>query len=105
MKPRSQYDRERFRKRSALLLALVLAVFAIVQVAHAHDGLASDDGSSSAATHCSICVAAHSVPLATAVSFAPVLAFCFGSIAVSNPQSDSQLLTHFVFIRPPPHTL
>ena len=105
MKPNSQYDRERFRKWSVLLLALVLAVFAMVQVVHSHDGMASDDGSSSAATHCSICVAAHSVPLPVAVSFLPVLAFCCDSIAAAEPQLGSQLRIQSAFIRPPPQTL
>ena len=102
MKPFSQYDRERFRKRSALFLALVLAVFAVVQVAHAHDGLASDEGSGSAATHCSICVAAHSAPQVTTISFAPILAFSATVAPVQDPQLESQLAVPSSFIRPPP---
>ncbi|HVZ17958.1 MAG TPA: hypothetical protein VG897_12620, partial [Terriglobales bacterium] len=87
MKRNSQYDREPFRKGSALLLALVLAVFAVAQVSHAHDGLANDEGSRSAAAHCSICVAAHSVPLSTTVSFAPVLTFTDDFVPALEQQS------------------
>jgi len=105
MNPNSQSDSERSRKWNALLLVLALAVFAVVQVVHVHNGSANEDGPSSAATHCSLCVAAHAVPFAPAISPAPVLTFNTEVVSASDPEVSSQLLVPTAFIRPPPQVL
>jgi hypothetical protein len=105
MNPNSQSDSERSRKWKALLLVLVLAVFGVVQVVHVHNGSANEDGPSSPATHCSICVAAHAVPLAPAISPAPVLTFTTHLVFVSDPELGSHLVVSSAFIRPPPQAL
>ena len=105
MNPNSQSDSERSRKGNALLLVLVLAVCAVVQVIHVHTGSADEDGPTSPATHCSICVAAHAVPLAPAINPAPVLTFDTHVVSASDPELGSQLLIFFAFIRPPPQAL
>jgi len=105
MKPTSQFDHERLRQWGALFLVLVVAVFGFVQAVHVHDGLTADDNPQSAATHCLICVAAHSAPVVTTVSFAPVLAYTATVTPVADPQLDAQLVIHSAFIRPPPLSL
>ena len=105
MKPHSQSDRAAFQRWAALLLVLVVALFGFVQAVHMHDGLSPDDGPSGAPTHCLICVAAHSVPVITAVSPAPVLAFTAVFVAAADPQPRSQLVIPSAFIRPPPQSL
>jgi hypothetical protein len=104
MKRISQSDRRYLLRWSVSLLVLVVAVFGFVQVAHMHGVLTNDDGPSSA-VHCSICLAAHSVPVITAVSFTPVLALTNTFVAVSETQQQSQLLIPSSFIRPPPQVL
>jgi hypothetical protein len=105
MKPVSQFDRKRLFKLGALLLVLVVAVFGFVQAVHVHDGLATDDNPASAATHCLICVASHSAPVVTTVSFTPTLAPAATVTPASDPQLSSQLIIPSAFIRPPPQAL
>jgi hypothetical protein len=105
MKPNSQFDHGRFQKWSALLLVLVVAVFGFVQAVHVHDGLATDDNPASAATHCLICVASHSAPVVTTVSFTPTFAPSAVVTPAAEPQLSSQLVIPSAFIRPPPQAL
>jgi hypothetical protein len=105
MKPNSQFERGRFLKWSALFLVLVVAVFGFVQAVHVHDGLATDDNPTSASTHCLICVASHSAPVVTTVSFAPALAHTATVTSVADPQLSSRLSIPSAFIRPPPQAL
>lgn len=102
MKPSRQFDRLPFQKWIALLFVLVVAVFGVVQAVHVHDGLPTGDDSGSPASHCLICVAAHSVPVVTTVSLSPVLTLTAGVIPESDPQLYSQLVIFSAFIRPPP---
>ena len=105
MKPNSQTDRSTFLKWNALLLVLVVAVFGFVQAVHVHDGLPTNDEPGSPTTHCLICVAAHSVPVITTVSFTPVLTLTASVTPVVDPQLTPQLVISTAFIRPPPSVL
>jgi len=88
-----------------MLFVLVVAVFGFVQAVHVHDGLATDDGPGAPAAHCLICVAAHSAPIVTTASLAPVLAHTATVTPVLDPQLSTQLVIPSAFIRPPPQAL
>jgi len=105
MKPTSQSDRAAFQKWIVSLFVLVVAVFGIVQAVHVHDGLATDEGPGVPAAHCLICVSAHSAPIVTTVSLAPVLAHTATITPVLDPQLHPQLEIFSAFIRPPPQAL
>lgn len=93
------------RRWLAWLCVAIVAVFGFVQAVHVHDGLASDESPSAPAVHCLICVAAHSAPAVTAISFAPTLTFTANVVAVPDPQLESQLVVPSSFIRPPPQSV
>lgn len=105
MKPKSQFDRTWLLKWTAMLFVLVVAVGGFVQAVHMHDGLAPGDGPVAPASHCLICVAAHSAPVITTISFAPVLAITATIVAAAEPQLRSRLSIPSAFIRPPPQVL
>jgi len=101
----SQFDRARLRKWSALVVVLVVTAFAVVQVTHVHNGVRGGDDPGSPSTHCLFCVAAHSAPIVTTVTFTPVLALTAAVTPVIDPQLYSQLVIFSAFIRPPPQVL
>jgi len=105
MKLSNQFDRPAFQRWGALLLVLVVAVFGFAEAVHVHDSLAPDHGPTAPATHCLICVTAHSVPVITAISITPVLAYTATVIATVDPQLRSCLVISTAFIRPPPAVL
>jgi len=97
-----QLERPLLRKCTALLFVLVMAGFGFVQAVHVHDALASQ---SSPASHCSLCVVAHSAAVVTPVSSAPAPSQESARIAVLEPQLQSRLHVTSSDIRPPPQDL
>jgi hypothetical protein len=102
MKPLHQIDRRTLRKFTAAFFVLMIAGFGFVQAVHVHDSLAKQ---TSPASHCSLCVVAHSAAVVTPVnaSIAPVVEST--AVAVSDPQPQSHLEVASSFIRPPPQSL
>ena len=91
-------------QRCAATLCLLLALFAsTAALVHIHPDV-SDGGP--AATHCLICIAAHS-PTILVSSPVPVPAVAGVRATVSLPDSDphNRLLSKDLFIRPPPATV
>jgi ABC-type amino acid transport system permease subunit len=101
MKPLQTID-HRLKKYAAVLFVVLIACFGFVQAVHVHDALAKQ---SSPASHCSLCMIAHSaaVVTATGTSLAPIVRSAL--LAVSDPQLRSQLQVASSFIRPPPPVL
>jgi len=97
-----QFERPLLRKWTALAFVLVMAGFGFVQAVHVHDALSSE---SSPASHCSLCVVAHSAAVVTPVSSAPALVQQSARLAVLEPQLQSQLHVTSSYIRPPPQDL
>jgi hypothetical protein len=81
---------------------LVMVGFGFVQAVHVHDALTSQ---SSAASHCSLCMVAHSAAVITQASSAPALVQQSVRLAVPEPQLQSQLHVTSSYIRPPPQDL
>jgi hypothetical protein len=102
MKQNPQFGRPLLRKWTALLFVLVMAGFGFVQAVHVHDALASQ---STPASHCSLCVVAHSAALITSASGAPAPVFNPTQLAVLEPQLQSRLQVASSYIRPPPQDL
>jgi hypothetical protein len=102
MKESPQFDRPLLQKWTALLFVLVMAGFGFVQAVHVHDALASQ---SSPASHCSLCVVAHSAALISPAGTAPAPVFSSAQLAVLEPQLLSQLQVASSYIRPPPQNL
>lgn len=98
MKPLQTLD-HRLKKYAAVLVVVLIAGFGFVQAVHVHDTLAKQ---SSPASHCSLCVIAHSAAVVThaSTSLAPIVRSAL--LAVSDPQLRSQLQVASSFIRPPP---
>ena len=88
-------------QRLAAVLCLVLAVFASsAAVLHVHPAT-GDTGSN--ATHCLICVAAHSPTLlVSAIAFSPLMVRRPAVVSPAETNPHSRLLSHDLFIRPPP---
>jgi hypothetical protein len=97
-----QFERPLLRKWTAFAFVLVMAGFGFVQAVHVHDALASQ---SSPASHCSLCVVAHSAAVVTAISTAPALVRESARLALLEPQLQSQLDVTSSYIRPPPQNL
>jgi len=96
--PPLQTITHRLKKYVAVLFVVLIACFGFVQAVHVHDTLAKQ---SSPASHCSLCVIAHSAAVVTAAgSLAPIVRSAL--LAVSDPQLRSQLQVASSFIRPPP---
>jgi hypothetical protein len=102
MKPLSQSNRRMLRKFTAAFFVLVIAGFGFVQAVHVHDALANQ---TSPASHCSLCVVAHSAAIVTPVSAAIAPVVTSAAFAVSDPQLQSHLEVASSFIRPPPASL
>ena len=92
----------RLKKYAAVFFVVLIAGFGFVQAVHVHDTLATQ---SSPASHCSLCVIAHSAALVTpaGTSLRPIIRSAL--LAVSDPQLRSQLQVASSFIRPPPPAL
>jgi len=101
MKPPQTID-HRLKKYAAVFFVVLIAAFGFVQAVHVHDTLAKQ---SSPASHCSLCVIAHSAAVVTpaGTSLAPIVESA--PLAVSDPQLRSQLQVASSFIRPPPQSL
>jgi len=102
MKENRQFGRPLLQKWTALLFVLVMAGFGFVQAVHVHDALASQ---SAPASHCSLCVVAHSAAVITPASSAPALVLESAPLAVLEPQLLSRLHLTSSYIRPPPQDL
>lgn len=88
-------------QRTAAVLCLVLAVFASsAAVLHVHPNT-GDAGPN--ATHCLICVAAHSPTLLVSViAFGPLMVGAPSVVSPAETDPHSRYLSHDLFIRPPP---
>jgi hypothetical protein len=102
MKPLHQLSRPALRKFTAAFFVLVIAGFGFVQAVHVHDALAKQ---TSPASHCSLCVVAHSAAVVTPVNAAIAPFVTSRTIAISDPQLRSHLEVASSFIRPPPQSL
>jgi hypothetical protein len=101
MKPLQIIDHRR-KKYAAVFFVVLIACFGFVQAVHVHDTLTKQ---SSPASHCSLCVIAHSAAVVTpaGTSLAPIVRSA--PLAVSDPQLRSQLQVASSSIRPPPQSL
>jgi len=102
MKPLHQLSRPALRKFTAAFFVLVIAGFGFVQAVHVHNALATQ---TSPASHCSLCVVAHSAAVVTPVNTAIAPIVTTAAFAVSDPQLQSHLEVASSFIRPPPPSL
>ena len=102
MKEDPQFGRPLFQKWTALFFVLVMAGFGFVQAVHVHDALTSQ---SAPASHCSLCVVAHSAAQISASCTAPLPVIESARIALLDPQLQSQLQIISSYIRPPPQNL
>jgi len=97
-----QFGHSALRKCTAVLFVVLMAGFGFVQAVHVHDALSSQ---SSPASHCSLCVVAHSAAVTSPVNAAPAPAIETATLDLSVPQLRSQLQVPSTFIRPPPSSL
>jgi AhpD family alkylhydroperoxidase len=102
MKVIRQLERPSLRKCTAVLFVLVMVGFGFVQAVHVHEALARQ---SAPASHCSMCVVAHSAAVLTAAGSAPVPAVESARLTVSDPQLRSQLRVVSSYILPLPQYL
>jgi hypothetical protein len=102
MKPQFQTGRTLPQKWMAALFVLVMIGFGFVQAIHVHD---SEAAQSNAASHCPLCVVAHSAAIITPTSSVPAPAFEATRLAVLEPQLQSELRVASSYIRPPPQSL
>ena len=102
MKSSHQIDRSTLRRFTAAFFVLVIAGFGFVQAVHVHDVLARQ---ASPASHCSLCVVAHSAAIVTPTGTAPAPVVASAAVAISDPQLRSHLQVASSFIRPPPQNL
>jgi hypothetical protein len=99
-----QNDRPTLRNLAAKLVVLALVIFATTQVVHTH-ALSSANGPNPIESHCSLCIAAHSVAAPAQVN---TITTVFASVifqAAAEPQLHSRLAVLSAFIRPPPASL
>jgi len=102
MSVKHQFEPPILQKWTALFFVLVMAAFGFVQAVHVHDAPAEQ---ASPASHCSLCVVAHSAVVVTPASVAPAPVLEAAILAVSEPQLESRLQVISSFIRPPPEIL
>lgn len=102
MSAKHEFEAPMLHKCTALFFVLVMAAFGFVQAVHVHDALA---GQASPASHCSLCVIAHSAAVVTPASAAPAPVLEADMLAASEPQLESRLQVVSSFIRPPPENL
>jgi hypothetical protein len=97
-----QFHHRLFQKWTAVFFVLVMAGFGFVQAVHVHDTVA---GQTSPASHCSLCVVAHSAVVTSPVNGAPAPVIQTAPLDLSEPQLESRLQVASSFIRPPPASL
>ncbi len=102
MKPLFQTRHSLPQKWMAAFFALVMIGFGFVQAVHAHE---TGPIQSSAASHCPLCVVAHSAAIITPTSSAPAPVLQVAQLAVVEPQLRSHLQIASSYIRPPPQNL
>jgi hypothetical protein len=102
MKPLYPIDRRTLRKFTSAFFVLVIAGFGFVEAVHLHYAVAKQ---TSPASHCSLCVVAHSAAVVTPVNAALAPAATSAPLAISDPQLQSQLQVASSSIRPPPQSL
>jgi hypothetical protein len=102
MKPPVQFERSWSQKCTAVLFVLLMAGFGFVQAVHVHDALV---GQSLPASHCSLCVVAHSGVLLTPATVAPAQVYDSTQVAELETQLQSHLEVTHSNIRPPPQYL
>jgi hypothetical protein len=102
MSLKRQFDGSPLQRWTAIFFAMVMAGFGFVQAVHVHDALA---GQSSPASHCSLCMVAHSAAVITPASAAPAPVLKSVVVVQSEPQHLSRLHVTSSFIRPPPDDL
>ncbi len=102
MKPFFPTGRTLSRKWMAAIFVLVMIGFGFVQAVHVHD---SEAAQSNAASHCPLCVVAHSAAIITPTSSAPAPVLEVTRFAVLEPQLQSHLQVACSYIRPPPQSL
>ena len=102
MKPLFQTGRTLPQKWMAALFVLLMVGFGIVQAVHVHD---TEPVQSNAASHCPLCVVAHSAAIMTPANTAPAPVFEVARLAVLEPQLQSRLQVASSYIRPPPQNL
>jgi hypothetical protein len=95
--PKFQYPL--LQKWIAAFFVVVVAGFGFVQAVHVHDALAGQ------ASHCSLCVVAHSAAIATPISAPQALPVESATVVQPEAQLQSRLRFPFSFIRPPPQSL
>jgi hypothetical protein len=102
MSRKPQSKRQLLHKWTAVFFALVMAGFGFVQAVHVHDAVA---GQTSPASHCSLCVVAHSAAVITPAGAAPTPVVESAALTLPEPQLQSRLHVVSSFIRPPPDNL
>lgn len=102
MSRKRQFNRHPLQKWTAAFFVLVMAALGFVQAVHVHEALA---GQSAPASHCSLCVVAHSAAVITPASAAPAPILESATFVLSEPQLQSRLRVASSFIRPPPQNL
>ena len=102
MKPFFQTGRTLPQKWMAAFFVLVMIGFGFVQAVHVHD---SEAAQSNVASHCPLCVVAHSTAIITPTSCAPAPVLEVAQLAVLEPQLQSHLQVASSYIRPPPQSL
>jgi hypothetical protein len=100
MKPESQFDRTPAMKWAVVLAVVLFAVLATAEIAHFHPVVSG--ASSAPASHCPLCMAAHSAAAPTQVIATLVFALVFAPAESSEPQLLSRLFVPSTSIRPPP---
>ncbi|HVP53669.1 MAG TPA: hypothetical protein VMU45_01645 [Candidatus Eisenbacteria bacterium] len=102
MKPFFHTGRTLSQKWMAAIFVLVMIGFGFVQAVHGHD---TEAGQSTAASHCPLCVVAHSAAIVTSVNIAPAPVIQAVSLELPEPQLESRLQIASSYIRPPPQNL
>jgi hypothetical protein len=102
MKPLRQFERSLLQQCTAVLFVLLMLGFGFVQAVHVHDARV---GQNSPASHCSLCVVAHSGVLLAPATVAPTQVSDSTKVAELETQLQSHLHDTHSNIRPPPQNL
>ena len=102
MSRKRHFNHHPLQKWTAAFFVLVMAALSFVQAVHVHEALA---GQPAPASHCSLCVVAHSAAVITPASEAPAPVLESATVVLSEPQLQSRLRVASSLIRPPPQNL
>ena len=102
MKRKIQFEWSPAMKWIAVIVLLLLAVFATAEAAHFHASMLTPGGSHAPESGCSLCMAAHSATAPIEIRVAPILVSIFARFVSSEPQLQSRLFLPVACIRPPP---